>query len=112
MYGPLTSINLTSAPATVQVELKRLFAKISVKLTLDVKFTGFQETIQTYTHYQLNHWKLYNIPTKVRLIENNSESDWVDGKGNLYVERNIQIQSEDLDENVYNTGSTANLSKM
>ena len=112
MYGPLTSINLTSAPATVQVELKRLFAKISVKLTLDVKFTGFQETIQTYTHYQLNHWKLYNIPTKVRLVENNSESDWVDGKGNLYVERNIQIQSEDLDENVYNTGSTANLSKM
>ena len=112
MYGPLTSINLISAPATVQVELKRLFAKISVKLTLDVKFTGFQETIQTYTHYQLNHWKLYNIPTKVRLVENNSESDWVDGKGNLYVERNIQIQSEDLDENVYNTGSTANLSKM
>ena len=112
MYGPLTSINLTSAPATVQVELKRLFAKISVKLTLDVEFTGFQETIQTYTHYQLNHWKLYNIPTKVRLVENNSESDWVDGKGNLYVERNIQIQSEDLDENVYNTGSTANLSKM
>lgn len=83
MFGPLTSINLSSAPAAVQVELKRLFAKVSVDLSLDVNLAddGWNGVINRATYFDLNEFYLYNMPTKVRLMEDTTgESAWIKTK--------------------------------
>lgn len=83
MFGPLTSINLSSAPAAVQVELKRLFAKVSVDLSLAVNLgdEGWNDVINAATYFDLNDFYLYNMPTKVRLMEDTTgESAWIKTK--------------------------------
>ena len=83
MFSPMTSINLSSAPATVQVELKRLFAKVSVDLSLAVNLEdeGWNGVINGATYFDLNDFYLYNMPTKVRLMEDpTSESAWIKTK--------------------------------
>ena len=83
MFGPLTSINLSSAPAAVQVELKRLFAKVSVDLSLAVNLAddGWNGVINGATYFDLNEFYLYNMPTKVRLMEDTTgESAWIKTK--------------------------------
>ena len=97
----------------IQIPIRRLFAKVSVKLALDVNLSGLQNAIQTYTHYQLEHWRLYNIPNKVRLVENTSiESEWKNGEGNDNAIKGIYLQSENLDVNIYNKSSSTNQSKL
>ena len=83
MFSPLTSINLSSAPAAVQVELQRLFAKVSVDLSLavDLEDEGWNQVINGATYFDLNDFYLYNMPTKVRLMEDaTSESAWIKTK--------------------------------
>lgn len=81
MFSPMTSINLSSAPATVQVELKRLFAKVSVDLSLAVDLEGWNQVINGATYFDLNEFYLYNMPTKVRLMEDTTgESAWIKTK--------------------------------
>ena len=83
MFGPLTSINLSSAPAAVPIELKRLFAKVSVDLSLavDLEDEGWNQVINGATYFDLNEFYLYNMPTKVRLMEDTTgESAWIKTK--------------------------------
>ena len=82
MFGPLTSINLSSAPAAVQVELQRLFAKVSVDLSLavDLEDEGWNQVINGATYFDLNDFYLYNMPTKVRLMHDAGESAWIKTK--------------------------------
>lgn len=83
MFGPLTSINLSSAPAAVSIELKRLFAKVSVDLSLavDLEDEGWNQVINGATYFDLNEFYLYNMPTKVRLMEDTTgESAWIKTK--------------------------------
>ena len=82
MFGPLTSINLSSAPAAVQVEIQRLFAKVSVDLSLavDLEDEGWNQVINGATYFDLNDFYLYNMPTKVRLMHDTGESAWIKTK--------------------------------
>lgn len=79
-FGMTSSdINLESgAAAPVQITIKRLFAKVSVNLKVALAgLSDFESAIQALTHYEVQTLKLYNIPTKVKLVEDNvTESAW------------------------------------
>lgn len=78
MYGSADIDNLTSGH-TVEVPVTRLFAKVTLKLSMDLKDTG---TIggQLNTCFNLSSLKLCNLPMKVLLkapTVENYESPWV-----------------------------------
>ena len=106
MFGSVPVANMTHNQ-TYSIPVKRLFAKVSVELKLDVTFEGDWATaFQTYTNYELNEWKLQNLPNKVRLVEDiNSESPWKDGKDNPNIA--TPSQSPDISAKIYNTESSA-----
>ena len=111
MFGPLTSINLSSAPAAVQVELKRLFAKVSVDLSLavDLEDEGWNQVINGATYFDLNDFYLYNMPTKVRLMEDTTgESDWIKTKSAF--SSSIKGVKEKLqNDRVYNNNASSKI---
>lgn len=72
-------INLEGRTASpVAITIKRLFAKVSVNLKVALSgLSDFESAIQALTHYEVQTLKLYNIPTKVKLVEDNvTESAW------------------------------------
>lgn len=111
MFGPLTSINLSSAPAAVQVELKRLFAKVSVDLSLavDLEDEGWNQVINGATYFDLNDFYLYNMPTKVRLMEDTTgESAWIKTKSAF--SSSIKGVKEKLqNDRVYNNNASSKI---
>lgn len=110
MFGPLTSINLSSAPAAVPVELKRLFAKVSVDLSLavDLEDEGWNQVINGATYFDLNEFYLYNMPTKVRLMEDTSESAWIKTKSAFT--SSIKGAKEKLqNDRVYNNNASSKI---
>ena len=110
MFGPLTSINLANSPATVQIELKRLFAKVSVDLSLavDLEDDGWNQVINGATYFDLNDFYLYNMPTKVRLMEDTSESAWIKTKSAFT--SSIKGAKEKLqNDRVYNNNASSKI---
>ena len=110
MFGPLTSIKLSSAPAAVQVELKRLFAKVSVDLSLavDLQDEGWNQVINGATYFDLNEFYLYNMPTKVRLMQDTGESAWIKTKSAF--SSSIKGAKEKLqNDRVYNNNASSKI---
>ena len=111
MFGPLTSINLSRAPAAVQIELKRLFAKVSVDLSLavDLQDEGWNQVINGATYFDLNEFYLYNMPTKVRLMEDTTgESAWIKTKSAF--SSSIKGVKEKLqNDRVYNNNASSKI---
>lgn len=101
MFGSTQISNMTHNH-TFSIPVKRLFAKISVDLSLNVNLSDLQSAIQTLTNYELSYFNLHNLPNKVRLVEDaNSESTWKDGSGNP-----ATFQSADVDAKIYNSTSS------
>ena len=80
MFGQLpTPIDLSSAPSINQIELKRLFAKVTIKLSLqmDLQADGWQQIVNSSSYFELGYCNLNNMPTKVSLMESGSDqSAW------------------------------------
>lgn len=101
MFGSTQISNMTHNQ-TFSIPVKRLFAKISVELKLDMNLSGLQSTIQTLTNYELSYFNLHNLHNKVRLVANpNSESSWKDGSANP-----ATFQSASIDAKIYNSTSS------
>lgn len=101
MFGSTQISNMTHNQ-TFSIPVKRLFAKISVNLSLDINLSDVQSAIQTLTNYELSYFNLHNLPNKVRLVEDaNSESTWKDGSGNP-----ATFQSANVDAKIYNSTSS------
>ena len=90
-------INLTTANPVIQIDLTRLFAKVSVELTLNIPNLS---TAQSSTHFELNSYRLVNLPLKVNLLHQNSESSWVTDGGSFAGE-NSHVRSN-INHNIYN----------
>lgn len=75
MFGSITQD--VSSSLKIQIPLVRLFAKVKMKLAMDID----AGTLQRNTYFELTSYKLLNLPTKVRLVKNNNESDWVGIRG-------------------------------
>lgn len=92
----------------VQIPLKRLFAKVSVNLQLNLNLSDWDNLVQIYTYFELQYYELRNLPTKVRLLESNDESAWIrDGESFVKTE----LGSGTINSKIYNTGSATNNNK-
>lgn len=109
MFGsidiPGTNVPAMTHNQTYSIPVRRLFAKISVELTLDMNLSGLQSTIQTLTNYELSYCNLHNLPNKVRLVEDvNSESAWKNGADNPNI--STPFRSANFDAKIYNKSSS------
>ena len=87
MFG-MASCSLKNADSQVVIDLKRLFAKVSVNINLNLTDSGEMGTEEAYFH--LKSLVIKNIPNKVKLTEgkaldeNNkevlTESEWIYGE--------------------------------
>ena len=100
MFGSKNISNITNGE-NIEIPVKRMFAKITVELKLSMKLSGFQSAIQNLTNYELSYYNLHDLPNKVRLVEDKSESPWKDGSGNP-----ATFQSANVDAKIYNSTSS------
>ena len=70
-------ITLSSNTTLYQIPVKRLFAKVTMDLSLELELDGWNDIVQRSTYYKLNNYTLYNLPKKVALEGNTSESKWI-----------------------------------
>ena len=72
MYGEWSGA--TAGLSTIEVPIKRLFSKVSVSLKMSRSDIN---TIEN-TYFDIKSYNITNLPTKVKLVESSSESDWAD----------------------------------
>jgi hypothetical protein len=72
-------VDLHNESGAKQINVQRLFAKVTVNLTMNLDLDGWtQELVQTGTYYQLNSYTLYNLPNKVKLTQTTElNSSWI-----------------------------------
>ena len=87
------AIDLSTNKSVIQINLTRLFAKVSVELKLNIP------SLPNYdrTRFELDSYRLVNLPLKVSLLHQNKESSWVKESGsfageNSHVVSNIQYK--------------------
>ncbi len=98
MFG-MASCSLKNADSQVVIDLKRLFAKVSVNINLNLTDSGEMGTEEAYFH--LKSLVIKNIPNKVKLTEgkvldeNNkevlTESEWIYGE-----EQGIEVTCDNV----------------
>ena len=78
MFGITSNpVNFSSANTSVQISLKRLFAKVSVDLSMAINLDSWlSQQVSRLSYFQLNYYYLANMPTKVKLLESDSQSAW------------------------------------
>ena len=76
MFGK-NEITLPSSTQKIQIPLKRLFAKVSMELTVDLNDLGALNYLKD-SYYNINSCTLNNLPTVVSLVApiEGDESDW------------------------------------
>ncbi len=94
MFGQTEgAIDLSTNNSVIQINLTRLFAKVSVELKLNIpSLTNYDRT-----RFELNSYRLVNLPLKVSLLHQDKESSWVKESGsfageNSHVVSNIQYK--------------------
>ena len=94
-------VTLPSSSQKIQIPLKRLFAKVTANLKVALTdLSDFEATIQTGTHYKLTDVNLYNLPSKVKLVEDSSsESEWRTSAG-LY--SSTPLRNSNINTQIYN----------
>ena len=98
MFGQTDgAIDLTEANSVIEIGLKRLFAKVSVELKLD--HSTNLSTAQANTNFELNSYRLVNLPLKVSLLPQDAESAWVNDGGSFAGE-NSHVAS-DIKHKIY-----------
>ena len=92
MFG-MDSFNTHRADKTCVISVKRLFAKASFNLSMDLSDTGTLG-VNRNTYFELLSYQLLNLPRKARLIEplataTTYETNW-HGQDNAYIAQHIQ----------------------
>ena len=89
MFGK-NEITLPSSTQKIQIPLKRLFAKVTMNIKMQLTNVGIGQIAPTTVNYELSQYQIYNLPTKVRLRECECEgqcvceSGWVSDKSAFY----------------------------
>ena len=97
MFGSVPVTNLTNG-GNIEIPVKRLFAKISMNIKMQLTNVGLGQIVPTTVNYELNQYQLYNLPTKVHLVGNvdddeTYESDWVGNKSAFYANATTPLSS-------------------
>ena len=108
MYGEWSGS--VAGKSTIQVPIKRLFAKVTANLRVQLNLNGWENATQTLTHYELKNLKLYNVPTKVKLVEDSSnESAWRKTAGQY---SSTPLQKSGINIKVYNKIEQSSLNQL
>ena len=76
MFG-MAEVNMHDASRTKQIPIKRLFAKVSVDLSLNVAGIIPNVNILRSTFFELSNYQICNLPKMVKLLEDaSSQSQW------------------------------------
>lgn len=110
MFGK-NEITLPSSSQKIQIPLKRLFAKVTMNIKMQLTNVGIGQIAPTTVNYELIQYQLHSLPTKVRLRECECEgqcvceSGWVSDKSAFYGNATSPLSSD------YNLGlQTINIS--
>ena len=90
MYGEWSGS--VAGKSTIQVPIKRLFAKVTMNIKMQLTNVGVGQIAPSTVNYELRQYQLHNLPTKVRLVVDDSESDWV-GTASAFYANAITPQS-------------------
>ena len=85
MFGQ-KDVDLTKSPPAIWIELKRLFAKATVSLKMNLTNSG--SGMQANSYIQMTSYSICDLPNKVKLTEpteNDYESAWVKNTGTVSV---------------------------
>lgn len=85
MFGQ-KDVDLTTSPPAIGIELKRLFAKATVSLKMNLTNSG--SGMQANSYIQMVSYSLCDLPYKVKLTEpteNDYESAWIKDAGTVSV---------------------------
>ena len=85
MFGQ-KDVDLTKSPPAIWIELKRLFAKATVSLKMNLTNSG--SGMQANSYIQMTSYSICDLPNKVKLTEpteNDYESAWVKDAGTISV---------------------------
>lgn len=85
MFGQ-KDVDLTKSPPAIGIELKRLFAKATVSLTMNLTNSG--SGMQANSYIQMISYSICDLPNKVKLIEptgDDYESAWIKDAGTVSV---------------------------
>lgn len=83
MFGSKNISNITNGE-NIEIPVKRMFAKISMNIKMQLTSIGIGQIAPTTVNYELKQYQLRNLPTKVRLVGNDNENEttyesgWVD----------------------------------
>ena len=100
MFGMQSNIDMSTSSSVTAITIKRLFAKVSVSLMLNLNL-GFSNAIQTGSYFLINSYKIANLPQKVNIVEptlDSYESNWV--SSNSFEGELFKTQ---LEHKLYNT---------
>lgn len=111
MFG-MTSCSLKNAESQVVIDLKRLFAKVSVNINLNLSGSG--EVGDNDAYFDLKKLIIRNIPNKVKLTEGKTldenknvvltESDWTADETSFEEDTEITCNTRILDDEDPTTG--------
>ena len=93
-YGE-ANIDLSNGGKSVPISIKRLFAKVTVSLDMEMG------TLQAASYYTLISYKISNLPKKVSLIAPSEESTWVKDPNSF----NADIVVGSINKDIYNSTS-------
>jgi hypothetical protein len=97
MFGSTQISNMTHNQ-TCRIDIKRLFAKVSVNLKMKLTNVGIGQIAPTTVNYELDQYFLYNLPTKVSLVPHvdgdETESGWVKDKTSFTGSETVPISSD------------------
>ena len=97
MFGSVPVNNLTNG-GNIEIPVKRLFAKVSMNIKMQLTNVGIGQIVPSTVNYELSQYQLYNLPTKVHLVGNVNddetyESDWVGNKSAFYANATTPLSS-------------------
>lgn len=74
MFGSKNISNITNG-GNIEIPVKRMFAKISMNIKMQLTSIGIGQIAPTTVNYELKQYQLRNLPTKVRLVGNDNENE-------------------------------------
>lgn len=105
-----TDINLEGGNTTpVSINIKRLFAKVSVELKMAIANPGIGQIMPSTVNYKLSNYLLHYIPKKVRLVESDNESKWVKDKNSFAGIDASPLSSGTIDMTAVNNDPTSSI---
>ena len=74
MFGSKNISNINNG-GNIEIPVKRMFAKISMNIKMQLTSIGIGQIAPTTVNYELKQYQLLNLPTKVRLVGNDNENE-------------------------------------